>query len=103
MFVLRKSRKVETADALIYMRISVNGERVETSVNRRIDPSKWDGNIQRARGCAEAARTLNEYLDDIENSLRKTFNLLLENDTRITASLMRDMFTGKLEKHHTLK
>ncbi len=102
LFVVRRAKVDQKGQVPIYMRISVNSERAELSISRKVDPVKWDSSSQRAKGRSEAAKTLNEYLDRLENSVSKSFNMLNENDSQISAAILRDMLIGKHEKYYTL-
>ena len=42
LFFIKKSKLNKKQEAPIYLRITVNGERAETSIKRRIDPAKWN-------------------------------------------------------------
>ena len=79
LFTLKKGKADKVGQMPIYLRITVNGERVELSTNRKIEELKWDSKMQRAKGRSESARNLNEYLDSIENNVKKEFNWLLIN------------------------
>lgn len=102
LFVLRKAQSDKKGFAPIYLRITVNGERSELSVNRKIAPNKWDARLQRAVGRSESARALNDYLDSVEVKVKKNFNVLLENQEEITATVLRDMQTGKYVRNYSL-
>jgi site-specific recombinase XerD len=102
LFVLRKAQSDKKGFAPIYLRISVNGERAELSVNRKVAPQKWDARLQRAVGRSESARALNDYLDSVENQVKKNFNVLHDRQKDISASILRDMQIGKYIKDHTL-
>lgn len=102
LFVLRNAQVDKKGKSPIYLRITVNGERAEISAGRKIESNKWDSKLQRAKGRLEAARTLNDYLDDLENKVKKQFNDLVEKESEITATLLRDMLTGKYHKEYTL-
>lgn len=102
LFVLRKAQTNKKGFAPVYLRISVNGERAELSINRKIAPKKWDARLQRAVGRSESARALNDYLDSVENQVKKNFNTLLDKQKEISASILRDMQIGKYKKDYTL-
>ena len=99
---MRKSKADLAGQVPIYLRITLNGERVEISVNRRIDLTKWDSKTQRAKGRSEAARTLNDYLDSLEVKVKKDYNTLLGKDEEISAAILRDMFSGTYRKEYYL-
>ena len=84
------------------MRITVNGDRSEFSVNRKIENQRWDAKTQRATGRSESAKTLNDYLDNIENQVKRNFNTLLDKQVEISSAIMRDMLIGKYLKENTL-
>ena len=91
LFTLRRSKIDKKGLAPIYLRITVDGERAEITVNRKVNPNKWDSRLQRVVGRSELAKTLNEYLDSVENQVKKNFNILLDKQKEITASILRDM------------
>jgi len=102
LFTLKKEKKDKAGEVPIYLRITINGERAELSINRKIDPAKWDSATQRAKGRSESARILNDYLDQQENSVRRNFNSLTEGNEYITAERLKDMLNGKHIKYHYL-
>lgn len=102
LFVLRKAQADKKGFAPIYLRITVNGQRVELSADRKIESQKWHSKFQRAIGRSESAKILNDYLDNMENQVKRNFNSLLNNQKEISSSILRDMLTGKYQKEHTL-
>ena len=55
----------------------MNGQRIEMSVKRSIEPSKWVVGAGMVKGASEEARTINNYLDAIKADLYKKYNQLL--------------------------
>ena len=102
LFVLRKAQVDKKGFVPIYLRITVNGDRAELSVSRKIESQKWDAKLQRAIGRSESARTLNDYLDGLVNQVKRNFNVLLDKGYEISAPILRDVLTGKHKKEHTL-
>jgi site-specific recombinase XerD len=102
LFFMRKAQADKKGFVPIYLRITVNGKRAELSVSRKIESQKWDVKLQRATGRSEPARTLNDYLESVENKVKKSYNSLLDNQGEISASILRDVLNGKYQKEHTL-
>lgn len=102
LFVLRRAQPDVKGLAPISLRITVNGERAELSTGRKVEPKKWNNKQQRAIGRSEQARTLNDYLDGIETTVRRNYNSLSDSQTEITAEVLRDMLNGKHSKEYTL-
>jgi hypothetical protein len=69
MFFIKRTKLHKNNEALILMRITVNGERSEMTIQRSIDPEQWN----RTKGCAKTAspfaKELNQYLDHIRHKI----------------------------------
>lgn len=102
LFTLKKSKIDKQGQVPIYLRITVDGSRVEISTNRKIEVAKWDNFSQRAKGRSEAAKTLNTYLDSLENQIKRGYNSLREREEEISASMLRDMVVGRYQKEYFL-
>ena len=60
------------------MRVTVGGERADFSLKRAWNPERWNMETYRATGTKEDARTLNAYLDTMQNKVYETQRLLTE-------------------------
>jgi site-specific recombinase XerD len=100
-----KKGKIDKKGAIpIYLRITINGRRAEITTNRKTELLKWDTALQRMKGRSEEARTLNTFLDNLENQIKRAYNTLLEKEEEITANILRDTLTGKnCTKHFLVK
>lgn len=99
---LIKSNHAGEDKALIYLRVTVNGERAEISIKRSVDRNRWDAAANRVRGNKEDAREINTLLDNTILKLNKIYNKLLQNDEVITARRIKDIYLGKDETKKTL-
>lgn len=97
-----KSNNAGHNRALIYLRITVNGERAEISIKRSVDPERWDPDANRMKGNKEDAREVNALIDSLTLKLNKIYNTLRENDEIITARRIKDIFLGNDEKRKSL-
>ncbi|WP_299670299.1 Arm DNA-binding domain-containing protein [uncultured Polaribacter sp.] len=50
--------------ANIYIRVTLNGKRVNISLKKKINISTWDEKLQRASGTDKDSRILNLYLNE---------------------------------------
>ena len=62
-FYTRISRKTIDNMVLVYLRISVNGKRIEHAINRLVPISMWSASYGRMKGISPESKTLNDYLD----------------------------------------
>jgi site-specific recombinase XerD len=97
-----KSRKNAKGESQIYMRVTVDGKRRELSLNRSIDPSRWDQNKQRGKGNSEAILTLNKKLVSIENNINLSSQELVNGHVKVNIESLMNKYTGVNEKTHTL-
>ena len=65
MFFLRTSRKTKRNLTPIYLRITINGKRLEEAIHREIEYSEWSKIGGRMKGKSSSAEMINIYLDAI--------------------------------------
>lgn len=94
MFFFKRSKNCTKAAVPLYMRVTVGGERADFSLKRSWNPERWNMETYRATGTKEDARTLNAYLDTMQNKVYETQRLLTEQGVEITAEAIREKFGG---------
>src|ERR1700749_810341 len=92
-FMLKKTLANGTAP--IYLRITVNGERVEFTTKRYILPGRWSSDQQKMSGTTEEARIFNLYLKTLEQQVFEAHRQLLEAKQPVTAERLKDRLLGK--------
>ncbi len=103
LFYVKKTKPLRNGDVPLFARITVNGERVEFSLERGIPLELWDSKKNRARGHAKVSRELNEFLISVSAQFYNHNKELRENGRTVTAGILRDHFLGIDEKVETLK
>lgn len=56
-------------DAPIYVRITVDGVRVELSLKRKINDTDWNPVQEKAKGTKNSAKGLNHFLRELETKI----------------------------------
>ncbi len=102
LFFLRTSKQNGKGEAPIYCRITVNGQRAELSIQRWIEPARWNSEGGYAKGTKEDAKSLNYFIDTIKGRLREIQNNLIEKRKQITAESIKNIYLGKEEKQWTV-
>ncbi|HEY8733812.1 MAG TPA: Arm DNA-binding domain-containing protein, partial [Puia sp.] len=69
LFYSKTSKKFRNGTVPIYIRITVNGIRLELSTNRQIRPQKWSKISGSAIGNSEESQQLNQYLDTLRHKV----------------------------------
>lgn len=95
MFWMLKHRQNKNGEQPIYIRITINGQRSEASMNRWLLAQDWDQNKQIANKRTEAARSVNAYLEMTKGKLQQIFNQLLSTGEDITADKIKNLWLGK--------
>ena len=94
-FFARKSRNKKNNKCDLYVRITVNGKRSEMSINRKVDPDKWNKRTSRVMGRNPDADMLNLYMDMITAKLNKIHQRLKDNEEYITSlRIMQEFNSG---------
>jgi len=102
LFILRKRKNGSRGPLPIYVRLTVNGSRIELSTSRVCDPAGWHKGTGRASGNKEDARTLNAYLDLYQSHIYDAQRELLTRGEEVTADAIRDKMLGIEEGGKTL-
>ena len=79
------------------MLIAANGERTEFQTGRKIEPENWDNAKQQSKGKTAEAKLLNAYLNQLRNKVYLKEIELMQRGFLITARLLRDAVTDKVE------
>jgi hypothetical protein len=80
LFYLKKPKNYENGRVPIYLRITVNGKRAETTSGRECEPSLWNSVAGRFKGTKEEIKSLNAYLDKLQSQVYEAHRQL--NDTQ---------------------
>lgn len=102
LFHLRKPRQYEQGLQPIYLRITMNGQRAEYSVQRECNPLSWNHDSGRMIGTKEDVKVLNAYLDSLVTKAYAYQNELIQNSLSVTAETIKNKLSGKADKSRML-
>ena len=98
-----KRNDIDSArEAPVYMRVTVNGRRVELSTHRKVKVAKWNHKAGKLSGTKDEIRDFNNYLDALRNKIFDIQQQLLRNGTKITSQAIKNSYLGKGEKQMML-
>lgn len=98
LFYQKKPKKYTKGNVPIYMRITVNGVRVEIGTKQACAHERWNNAAQRVKGTNEASRSINTMLDTLERQVHEARRVLIEAHKPITADNLKKVLTGQVEK-----
>jgi hypothetical protein len=102
LFYLKKPKNHQTGLVPIYLRITVNGKRAETSTGRECEPTLWNSTAGRFKGTKEEIKSFNAYLDNLQAQVYEAHGQLTEAGGMITAESLKNKLLGKSEKSRML-
>ncbi len=98
LFYLKKPKIQQNGLVAIYLRITVNGKRAETTSGRECLPANWNSAAGRLRGSKEEVKSFNTYLDNLQTQVYEAHRILTEAGGVITAEAIKNQLMGKSEK-----
>lgn len=98
LFYLKKRSNYSGGKLPIYIRITIDGRRVELTAQRDCEPEKWNIEAGRKNGLKEDVRALNAYLDTLQAKVYEIHRRLVEADEEITAEIIRNHLNGTAAK-----
>ncbi len=78
----------------IYIRITVNKQRVEFGLQKSIEDNQWHAEKGYAIGSSKSARELNSYLDFVKSKMLVTKRELEEMGKPTTATTLKNKYLG---------
>lgn len=95
LFRLKKPNNYAKGPMPVYLRITVDAQRTELSVNREFEPERWNTKAGRATGTREDAKTLNAYLDTLQVKVHEAHRALIEAGEVVTAEKLKNKLLGR--------
>ncbi len=97
-----KKYKAKDGKAPLYARVTVDGQRTDIALKRKIELEKWSDVKGMAKGRSEEIRSLNTFLERIRGRLTECYQELQLNKVLVTALGVKNKFLGVEEKEHSL-
>jgi integrase len=92
MFYIKRTKLTAQGECPIYARITINGERIEFSINETILPKLWNNSTQRAKATEKKGIELNDSIQSVIDKLRSCKRQLEEDLKPITARNVRNLY-----------
>jgi hypothetical protein len=103
LFFAKKTKSLQNGQIPVYLRITVNGERVEVATKRTIPMDKWIPKQQRYRGNSEEARLFNTFIDSLRNQVFRIYRDLCDSKSLLSALAIKNELQGTTANAMTLR
>ncbi|ESU19068.1 MULTISPECIES: site-specific integrase [Flavobacterium] len=98
-----KSTKVNANGKLpIYVRLTVNGQRLEFSSKKFIEKTKWSSELAKMKGNTEEARSINSYLDMMRSKVLSAEMELLHKEEELSIENFQSILLENNKNHRML-
>ena len=94
LFFLRKS----ASSYSVYLRITIDGERLDISMNKSCHLDEWDSNLGRVKTKTQEANLLNAFLDAKELEIKELHSEFILRGSRLTIASFRAKYFGEDEE-----
>jgi len=84
----------------IYIRLTLNGQRVNISLKRKVDVTTWNTKTQRADGTSKVSKALNLYLNEVQSNIYRTYEQLKSENIPFTSQSIKARFLGESQRHY---
>lgn len=98
LFHLKKPKNYKDGPVPIYMRITVDGERIEIFTSLKCLPENWLMNAECSGGKSSIGKDLNNHLSALRQKVFNIRRYLIELDKAVTTKSIRQYLTGQEEK-----
>lgn len=102
LFFVKKSKPTKDGKLPLYIRITVNGQRIEHGIQRYIDASQWSVAAGQMKGNGSEARQLNLYLATLTSKVLKLERELVQDGKAVTFDSFREKWLGIADKPRML-
>lgn len=92
-FIIKKQKADKESKLPIYMRITVDGKRIEFSTKEWIEEKKWQNG--RPIGNTSIAKSISNILDAYSSKARECYHYLIDRSENITPQKIADMMRGR--------
>jgi site-specific recombinase XerD len=97
-----KPRKIITNIQHLYLRITLDSQRVEYSLKKKIDIAEWDTRRGQMKGSNPDARRINTYLDQLRSEIFEAYDQLRKENKLLTAEAIKARFLHQDKSEYTL-
>ena len=102
LFYAKRSRTTTRLVIPLYLRVTIQGKRMEVTANRFVLPDQWSTVLNRVKGNSKEAEEINSHLDYLRQQVYAYHQEILEDQQEPTVHALREKWFGVGEKTYTL-
>ena len=98
LFVAKQSRLTKNGEIPVFLRVTVSGQRSETSINLKVESGNWNVVAGRSIGDSREDQEINFRLDTIRMRIMQIYREMEFDRIEITAKKIIDQYLGRNDK-----
>nr|WP_293297028.1 site-specific integrase [Allomuricauda sp.] len=102
LFWIYASRAVNNQTNL-YLRLTLNGQRVNISLKRKVDVDTWNSKTQRANGSSKISKNLNIYLNNAQAKIYKIYERCISQERPFDVHTLKEEFLGEKQRNYSFQ
>lgn len=102
LFFVKRTKTNANGLLPIFIRVTVNGERIEFSTKRFTTSDKWSVEGNRMKGTSAEARATNFFLDTLKSKVYDYQQQLIREDEEVNTENMRNKILGVEKRSHMI-
>ena len=102
LFYAKRAKTTTVGLIPIYLRVTIDGERIELSTKRYTLPEKWSIEGSCMKGTSAEAKATNSFLDSLKAKVYDYQQQLIREDELVNAENMRNKILGVEKRSHML-
>jgi site-specific recombinase XerD len=101
-FYAKSTKANATGQLPIYVRLTVDGKRLEFSTKKFVETSKWSSELSKMKGTTEEARSINSYLDLMKTKVFNAQMELMHRNENLTIENFKEKLLGTEQRQRML-
>jgi site-specific recombinase XerD len=102
LFYVKRAKSNRNGLFPIYLRVTIDSQRIEFCTKRYAHPSKWSVEGNRMKGTSAESKSINSYLDALKAKVYDYQQQLIREDEEVNAENMRNKIMGIDKRAHML-
>jgi site-specific recombinase XerD len=102
LFYVKRAKSNRNGLLPIYLRVTIDRQRIEFCTKRYAHPDKWSAEGNRMKGTSAESKSINSYLDALKAKVYDYQQQLIREDEEVNAENMRNKIMGIDKRKHML-
>lgn len=95
LFLVKSSKALKTGEVTLQLRLTINGQRKDIYLPRRVNPKLWNQKKEKMSGKDVLCTEINRYIDSVRARIYEIQRKLEDEGLPINVNTVKEMFCGK--------